>query len=165
MANHGGHTRWCRDNAVVMHVAQHPAQQGGHNNRHQNCSVNITRGQNRNDKEAQHAQQYAVRGQVADAHQGILVRDDDTGVFQTHHADEQTDTAGDTHAQAHRDIGNHPVTHAENGQQQQADSAPEDSAHSHLPRQAHRLHNHEGEEGVQTHCRCQSNRKVCEHAH
>ena len=72
-------------------------------------------------------------GQVADGHQGVFVRHDNAGVFQPHHADEQTNTAGDPHAQANRDIGYHPVTYAENGQQQQTYRTPEDSPHTDLP--------------------------------
>ena len=106
-----------------------------------------------------------MRGQITDRNQRVLVRDDNARIFQAHHADEQPDTAGDTHTQAHRDIGNHPVTHAENRQQQQTDSAPEDGTHTYLPRQAHRLHHHEREECVQTHCRCQCYRQVGEYAH
>ena len=127
--------------------------------------MNIAGRQNRDDKEAQHAQQNAVRRQITNAHQGFWVRDDNARVFQPHHADEQADPAGDPHAQAHRDIGNHPVTHAENGQQQQADSAPEDGAHPHLPRQPHRLHDNKCKEGVKTHRRCQRHREVSKHAH
>ena len=148
-----------------MNVAQHPAQQGGDNDGHQHRRVNITGSQDRDDKEAQHAQQHVMRGQVTDAHQRIRVRHDNAGVFQPHHTDEQTDTAGDAHAQAHGNVCNHPVTHAENGQQQQANRAPEDGAHANLPRQPHRLNNHEREERIQAHRRCQRNRQVSEHTH
>ena len=165
MTNNGRDARWRGNDAVIVNVAQHPAQQRGHHDGDQHRSVNVARGQNRNDKEAQHAQQYAVRSQVTDRYQSVLVRHDNAGVFQAHHTDEQTDTAGDTHTQAHRDIGNHPIAHAENRQQQQTDSAPEDGAHTHLPRQAHCLHHHEREEGVQTHRRSQCHRQVGEYAH
>ncbi len=67
---------------------------------------------------------------------------------------------GDTYTQAKRNIGDHPVTYAEDGQQQQAHGAPEDGAHAHLPRQPHRLHHHKGEKGVQAHRRRQGDRQV-----
>ena len=127
--------------------------------------MNIAGGQDRNDEEAQHAQQHVMRGQMTNAHQRFRVRNDHTGVFQPHHTDEQTNTAGNTHAQAHRNVRDHPVTYAENGQQQQTNSAPENCAHAYLPRQPHRLNHHEREEGVQTHSGSQRNRQVSEHAH
>ena len=127
--------------------------------------MNIAGSQDGDDKEAQHAQQHVMRGQVTDAHQRIRVRHDHAGVFQPHHPDKQTDTAGDAHAQAHGNVRNHPVTHAENGQQQQANRAPEDGAHTHLPRQPHRLNHHEGKERIQTHRRGQRDRQVSEHTH
>ena len=127
--------------------------------------MNITRCQDSDNKESEHAQQHAVGSQVADADQRVLVRHDNAGVLQAHHADKQPDTAGDTHAQAHRDIGNHPVAYAEEGQQQQADGAPENRAHTHLPRQAHRLNYHEGKEGIQTHRWRQRHRQIREQTH
>ena len=71
--------------------------------------------------------------QVTNGNQRVFVRNNNTGIFQPHHADEQADTTGDAHAQTDRDIGNHPVTYAENGQQQQTYRAPEDCAHTDLP--------------------------------
>ncbi len=165
MAHDGSNARRRGDNTAVMHIAQHPAQQGGHDDRDQHRRVNIARSQNGDNKEAQHAQQHAVWSQVTNGNQRVLVCDNHASIFQAHHADEQTDTAGDTDAQAHGDIGNHPVADAENGQQQQADSAPENGAHPYLPRQAHRLHNHEREEGVQTHRWRQRHRQVSKYAH
>lgn len=102
---------------------------------------------------------------MTNADQRFRVSDDNPGIFQTHHADKQADTAGDTDAQAHRNIGDHPVAYTENRQQQQTDGAPENRAHAYLPRQAHRLHHHEGEEGVQTHRRRKSHRQVREQTH
>ena len=133
MSDNGHHARWRRNDTVVMNIANHPAQQRGYDDRNQHRRVNVTGRQNRDDKEAQDTEQYAVGRQVTDRHQRVFVGDDNTGVFQPHHADEQTNTAGDPHTQANRDIGNHPVTNAENRQQQQTNSAPEDSAHTNLP--------------------------------
>ena len=165
LTNHRSHARRRRDDPGVMHVAQHPAQQGGHNDRDQYRGVNVARRQNRDDKEAQHAQQYAVGSQMTNADQRFRIGDNHPGVFQAHHADKQADTAGDTYTQAKRNIGDHPVTYAEDGQQQQAHGAPEDGAHAHLPRQPHRLHHHKGEKGVQAHRRRQGDRQVREQTH
>jgi hypothetical protein len=44
-------------------------------------------------QEPEHAQQHAVGSQVADADQRVLVRHDNAGVLQAHHADKQPDTA------------------------------------------------------------------------
>ncbi len=86
---------------------------------------------------------------MTNADQRFRIGDNHPGVFQAHHADKQADTAGNTYTQAKRNIGDHPVTYAEDGQQQQTHGAPEDGAHAHLPRQPHRLHHHKGEKGVQ----------------
>ena len=165
MTNNGRDARWCGDNAVIVNVTQHPAQQGGHYDGYQHRRMNIAGSEDRDDKEAQHAQQHVMGGQVTNADQRLRVSDDNTGIFQPHHTDEQTDTAGDTHAQADRNVSNHPVTHAENSQQQQTNRAPEDSAHADLPRQPHRLNYYERKECVKPHRRSQRNRQVSEYAH
>ena len=63
---------------------------------------------------------------MTNADQRFRVSDDNPGIFQTHHADKQADTAGDTDAQAHRNIGDHPVAYTENRQQQQTDGAAQE---------------------------------------
>ena len=104
------------DDAIVVHITQHPAQQRRHHDRNQHRCVNVARGQNSNDEEAEDTQKYAVRSQITDAHQRFRVSDNHTCVFQPHHANEQTDTAGNTHTQTHRNVGYHPVANAENRQ-------------------------------------------------
>ena len=148
----------------VLH-AQQPAQQRGNHDRNQHRGVDVAGSQNRNNKEAKNAQQYAVGRQVADAHQGFRVGDDHAGVLQAHHTDEQANTAGDTDTQANRDIGDHPVANLKYRQQQETHRAPEDSAHRDLPRQTHRADHDKGEKGVQAHRWRQRHRQVSQQAH
>ena len=162
MTNHRSHARRHGNDARVVNVTQHPAQQRGNHDRNQHRGVNIAGSQNRDNEEAKDTQQHAVGRQVADAHQGFRIGDDHAGVFQAHHTDKQADTAGDADAQANRNIGNHPVAYAENRQQQQANRAPENSAHPHLPWQAHCLYHNKRKKGVQAHCRRQRHREVSE---
>ena len=116
MTHYCHYARWRRHDAVVVHITQHPAQQRRHHNRNQHRRVNIARGQNSDDEEAEDPQQHAVRSQVTDAHQRFGIRDNHARVFQPHHANEQADTAGDAHTQTYRNVSNHPVANAENCQ-------------------------------------------------
>ena len=75
--------------------------------------MDIARGQNGDNKEAQCTQHHTVIGKLTDSHQGIRVRHNNTGVFQPHHGDKQPDTTGDTDPQTQRDMGNQPVTDAQ----------------------------------------------------
>ncbi|CAH0156587.1 hypothetical protein SRABI106_00566 [Rahnella aquatilis] len=127
--------------------------------------MEVTRRQNGNNEEPQHTEQHVVRGQITDGHDGVRVRDNNAGVFQPHHADKQPDTGGNAHTQADRNIGNHPVTDAENSQQQQTHSTPEYRAHTDLPGNAHCADDHKREERIQAHRRCQCDRLVGDHAH
>ena len=104
-------------------------------------------------------------GQIAHGNQCVRVRNDQTDILQSHHRDKQPDTTGDPHPQTKRDIGNHPVTDAEQGQQQHTERAPEDSAHPDLPGVAHGRNHAESEKGVQAHSRCECNRQICQTAH
>ena len=116
MTHNCHYARRRRNDAIVVHITQHPAQQRRHHDRNQHRCVNVARGQNSNDEEAEDTQKYAVRSQITDAHQRFRVSDNHTCVFQPHHANEQTDTAGNTHTQTHRNVGYHPVANAENRQ-------------------------------------------------
>ena len=148
MANDRRYARRHGNDAAVVNVTQHPAQQSGDHDRNQHRRVDVAGSQNSNNKEAKNTQQHAMRRQVANTHQGFRVGDDNARVFQAHHTDKQADTAGDTNAQANRNIRNHPVAHAENRQQEQANGAPENRAHPDLPGQAHRLYHDKSKEGV-----------------
>ncbi len=117
MPYHAGDAWWRGDNAVVVYITHHPAKQRRDDDGHQHRRMNVARSENRNNKESENPQQHAVRGQVADADQRFRVSDDHAGIFQPHHADKQADAAGDAHAQADRNVGDHPVTHAEDSQQ------------------------------------------------
>ena len=165
MANHRCNARRSGNNTGVVNITQNPAQQRRNDDGNQYRSMNVTGSENSDNKEAENPQQHAVGGQVADAHQGVFICDNHAGIFQPHHADKQPNTAGDPHAQADGNIGDHPVAYAENSQQQQTNGAPENSPHPHLPRQPHRLDDDKGEEGIQPHCRRQRNRQVSKQPH
>ena len=116
MAHDSHYARRRRNDAIVVDITQHPAQQRCHHDGNQHRRVNVARGQNSDDEEAEDPQQHAVRSQVTDADQRFRVSDNHTCILQSHHTNEQTDTAGDAHTQTYRNVSNHPVTNAENRQ-------------------------------------------------
>ncbi|MNF77447.1 hypothetical protein D3C84_595940 [compost metagenome] len=122
-------------------------------------------GEDADQEEAEKAQQAGQGGEVAHRHHGGRARHHYAGVVQTEQGDEQADTGGDADPQGERNVGDQPVAHPQQGEDQQTQRAPEDGAHADLPGVAHARHHHEGEEGVEAHGGGQGDGQVGQQAH
>ncbi len=159
--NAGGHG----DEALEGDVAKQPAQGGGHYDGDQHGGVDAAGREDADQEEAEQPQQAGQGGEVAHRHHGRGAGHHYAGVVQAEQGDQEADAGGDADPQGERNIGDEPVAHPQQGEDQQAHGAPEDGAHAHLPGVAHAGHHHEGEEGVEAHGRCQRNGQVGEQAH
>ncbi|MNF84530.1 hypothetical protein D3C84_668980 [compost metagenome] len=103
--------------------------------------------------------------EVAQAHQGRLVIDDDTGVVQGDQRQEQADTGSNGRTQWQRNAVDDPLTDTKDRQQEEQHRRNEYRTQGHLPGVAHVQDHGVGEEGVQAHARCEGDRVVGDQAH
>ncbi len=157
----GGHG----DKTLEGDIAKQPAQRRGDHDGDQHGGVDAAGGEDADQEEAEQTQQAGQGGEVAHGHHGRGAGHHDPGVVQAEQGDQQTDTGGDADPQGERNVADKPITHPQQGEDQQTHGAPEDGTHTHLPGVAHTGHDHEGEEGVEAHGGCQRDGQVGEQTH
>ena len=103
------------------------------------------------DEEAEHGQQRAGRGEVAEADQGGRVVHHQTGFLEGDQGEEQADAGGDGRAQRQRNAVDDPLADTQHRQGEEQGGGNEHRAEGDLPAVAHVQDHGVGEEGVQAH--------------
>ena len=111
-------------------------------------------------EETQNSQCWLQAGHIAQTHDGRRVRYHDTGVLQGNQRQEQANPGTDPQTQSIGDRVDDPLPYLEHAQDQESKAGEEYCAQRYLPAVAHAHHHPEGEESIQSHPRCLSDRIV-----